>query len=363
VDGVRFPAGLLEQQARAVLVAWGAPEDTAATVAAVMVDADLSGIDSHGVSMLPGYERLRAQGELALDARPTTVRSNDVTALVDAGGGLGHAVAVAAMEQACSKAAEHGVGAVAVRNSHHFGATGYYARLAADNRLIGLVTSTARTVAVVPTRGTAPRLPTNPLAFAAPAGRHGPFVLDMSTSTVAVNKVKVHGYAARPLPEGWVLDGAGRSVRDPAEAMVVLRESDEGGLTPLGGTADLASHKGYGLAVMVQVLAATLCGASFAALRAPGTPADIGHFFLALDPAAFRDPDEFARDMDELIEELRATPPADPALPVLVAGDPEATAREERARDGVPVPEALRTQLREVSERAGVAFLLDRPAA
>jgi len=344
-----------------VLAAWGLPQDAAATAGAVMVDADLAGIDSHGISMLPNYESLRAGGHLLLDARPRTVRQNDVTAVIDAGGGLGHPVGVHAMRVAVDKAAEHGVGVVSVLNSHHFGATGYYACLAAERGLIGLVATSARTTCVTPTRGAAPRLATNPLAFAAPARRNRPFVLDMSTSTVAVNKVKVHGYADRLLPPGWVLDGAGEPIRDPHEAMTVLRNSDEGGLTPLGGTADMSSHKGYGLAVMVQVLAATLCGGSFSALRAPGEPENIGHFFLALDPAAFRDADAFADDMDVLIDTLRSTTPIDPALPVLVAGDPEAASREQRSRDGVPVPEKLHAQLRGVCERAGASFLLVDP--
>lgn len=359
---MRFTAQLLEQQTHTVLTEWGLPSDAADTAAAVIVDADLAGIDSHGISMLPTYEQLRAGGTLALAERPRTVRETETTVVLDAGGGLGHPVAVAAMGMACDRAEAGGVGVACVRNSHHFGATGYYASLAAARGLVGLVTTSARTVCVTPTRGRLPRLATNPLAFAAPARRNRPLVVDMSTSTVAVNKVKVYGYSGRQLPEGWVLDGDGEPVHDPNDAMRLLRASEVGGLTPLGGTPEMSSHKGYGLSLMVQVLSATLCGAAFAALREPGAPEDIGHFFLALSPSAFREPGGFEGDMDTLIDVLRATPPVDPAFPVLVPGDPEALSREQRQRDGVPVPEALHAQLRGVCRRVGVPFLLDAPA-
>jgi LDH2 family malate/lactate/ureidoglycolate dehydrogenase len=361
-DDVTFPVATLEAQIRAVLQAWGFPPDSAGTAAAAMVHADVSGIDSHGISMLPMYEQLRDRGELVPTARATTVRDATVTAVIDAGGGLGHPAAVAAMRLAVEKARAHGVGVVSVRNSQHFGAAGQYAALATEHGLIGLVTTSARTLSVVPTRGALPRLGTHPIAFAAPARRNGPFLLDMSTSTVAVNKIKVYGYHDRPLPAGWVLDGAGTPVQDPEEGMRLVQSPGAGGLTPLGGTGEMSSHKGYGLAVMVQILSATLCGAAFAAAREDGEPIDIGHFFLALDPAAFREDGRFEDDVDDVLDLLRATPPADPERPVLVPGDPEATARDQRLREGIALSDVLVEQLRQICARAGAPFLLDEPS-
>lgn len=359
---MRCAAGTLEAQTLAVLLAWGLPPDCAETAAAAMIHADLTGIDSHGISMLPMYEGLRDRGDLVPTARPTTVRDTTVTAVIDAGGGLGHPAAMAAMHLAADKAQAHGVGVVSVRNSHHFGAAGQYAAVAAERGLIGLVTTSARSVSVVPTRATVSMLPTNPIAFAAPARRNPPFLLDMSTSTVAVNKIKVYGYDERPLPPGWVLDGDGTPVQDPNRALRLVQSPGPGGLTPLGGTAELSSHKGYGLAMMVQILSATLCGAAFAAAGAEGEPVDIGHFFLALDPAAFREDGRFEDDLDDALDLLRATPPADPQRPVLIPGDPEALAREQRLRDGVPLSDVLVDQLREICGRAGTPFLLDGPS-
>ena len=255
------------------------------------------------------------------------------------------------------------MGVVAVRNSHHFGAAGYYAALAPPQGLVGLVTSATRTINVVPTRARKALLGTNPIAFCAPAGRNRAFRLDMATSTTANNKVRVYGLNGRTLPEGWAVDGAGNPVRDPAEASRLIRAGEEGGLTPLGGRAETASHKGYGLAMMAHILGGVLSGASFSPLRArtqrPGDPDNLGHFFMALDPDAFREEGAFEADLDDALDVLRAAPPADPALPVLVPGDPEAASREARLRDGIPMPRSLADQLRAVCEGCGAAYLLE----
>jgi LDH2 family malate/lactate/ureidoglycolate dehydrogenase len=167
-------------------------------------------------------------------------------------------------------------------------------------------------------------------------------VLDISTTTVAANKVKVYDLNGKPVPEGWVVDEAGRPITDAAAAMDIIFNRPGGGLTPLGDGETTGGHKGYGLGMMVQILSATLTGAAFGPVRnrtqRADQPDDIGHFFLAIDPKAYREPDEFRSDLDTLLDELRATPPADPARPVLVAGDPEAEERARRLRDGIPVP-------------------------
>jgi LDH2 family malate/lactate/ureidoglycolate dehydrogenase len=312
--------------------------------------------------MLMDYDESRAKGRLNLKARPRVVRESPVTALVDAEAGLGHPASVLGMEIAIRKAKAAGVGVVAVRNSHHFGAAGHYAAMAAKAGLVGMVTSATRTVGVVPTRAAVPVLGTNPIAFAAPAARHRPFLLDMATSTVAANKVRVYGLQGKPLPAGWVLDGQGTPVTEGNAAWDVIKNQPQGGLTPVGGTPEMASHKGYGLGMMVHILGGVLSGASFSPIRnrtqRPQDPDDIGHFFMALDPDAFREEGEFERDLDDVIDVLHGTTPADPAKPVLVAGDPEAESRERRLREGIPMPDTLLAQLRGVSERAGVDFLL-----
>ncbi len=358
----KVPVARVERQIASILAAWGTEPELVRTTVDAMVYSDLAGIDSHGISMLMMYEEGLRAGRLDVRARPRIVREGPTTALVDAGAGLGHAAGVAGMQLAIEKALAAGVGAVSVFNSHHFGAAGYYAGMAPRRGLIGLVTSTTRTISVIPTRSAIPVLGTNPIAFAAPARRTAPFLLDMATSTVAANKVKVHDLKHEPLPEGWVLDENGAPVTSAATAMDHLFRQGTGGLTPLGGTPEMASHKGYGLGVMVQILSSALSGGSFSPLRARTRPADapddIGHFFLALDPRAFRPGGAFEEDVDAVLDELHRARPVDPALPVLVAGDPEERARRERLADGIPIPEALSRKIRAICDRCAAPFVL-----
>ena len=352
----------IREQIVSLFTAWGMDAQYARTAAEVMVETDLAGVDSHGVSMLMDYESYKNQKRLNVKARPRVVKDGPVTAMIDADAGLGHPASVMAMQLAVGKAKAMGAGIVTVINSHHFGAAGYYAALASKAGMLGMVTSATRTVAVVPTRARVGVLGTNPIAFAAPAKRNAPFLLDMATSSVANNKIKVHDLNGKPIPPGWVLDQGGSPVTDAAEALKRIYETREGGVTPLGGTAEMSSHKGYGLALMVHILGGALSGASFSPIRLKTQkatdPDRLGHFFMAIDPKAFRAEGEFESDLDQVIDVLHATPAIDPAKPVLVPGDPEAASRAKRLKEGIPVPESLRSKIKAICERSGVPFLL-----
>ncbi len=359
---MRVPAERIQSQLAAVFRAWGMSEEHAATIALMMGETDLRGVDSHGISMLPTYDREFRAGRLNMRPVFKTVREGPATALIDADASLGHPVSVHAMNLAVDKCGETGVAVVSVFNSHHFGAAGCYSKIAAERGMIGLVTSGTRGVTMVPTFAAEPVMGTNPIAFAAPARRNPPFQLDMATTTVAAGKIKVHKLNRKPLPPGWVVDGDGKPVTDEADGFGYVFDRHEGGITPLGGTRELGSHKGYGLAVLVHVLGATLSGASFSPIRnrtqRPSDPHNIGHFFLAIDPRAFRADGEFEDDLDQVIDVLHGAKRADPDQPVLVAGDPEMATRAERLEHGVPIPDDLMVQLREVAQRAGVPFVL-----
>jgi len=358
----RILASQIREQLASVLRAWGMSDAHAGTTAEMMLETDLRGVDSHGISMLPTYDREFRAGRLNMRPNFKTVREGPSMALIDADASLGHPVSVHAMNLAVDKCRESAVAVVSVVNSHHFGAAGCYARIAADRGVIGMVTSSTRGVSLVPTFAAEPVMGTNPLAFAAPARRNPPFQLDMATTTVAAGKVKVHKLNHRPLPAGWVVDDKGQPVTDPEQAFSHVFERPEGGITPLGGPREVGGHKGYGLAVMVHILGGALAGASFSPIRnrtqKPSDPHNIGHFFLAIDPRAFRAPGAFEDDLDQVIDVLHAAKRAEPAQPVLVAGDPEMATRAERLRDGVPVPDDLMAQLREVAASAGVPFVL-----
>jgi len=353
---MNVPAAKLSSQLSAIFRAWGMSEPALEACVRLMLGADLRGVDSHGVMMLPLYDELRREGRLNMTPEVKVVRESPVTALVDGDGGLGHYPADVAMKLAIDKARRMGLAAVGVRHSNHFGAAGLYALRAAECGLLGAAMTNVWNLAIVPTRAAEAMFGTNPIAFAAPAGRNPAFCLDMATSTVAIGKLKLAALHGKPLPSGWALDAGGAITTDPKTAL------DARMLTPLGGTAELSSHKGYGLAAMVEILCAMLTGAWFAPTRDRRHPGEahfnIGHFFLAVDPTAFRTNGEFEDDLDDMLDALRAAKPADPAQPVLVHGDPERAQMERRGRDGIPLPEALARQIRGIAAACGAAVLI-----
>ncbi|MGH7070133.1 MAG: Ldh family oxidoreductase, partial [Acetobacteraceae bacterium] len=322
----------------------------------VLLYAGLSGIDSHGISMLTEYDARLGRGWLDLAAAPRIVRESPASVLIDAGGGLGHWPGSLAMSEAIMRAKATGMAASAVRNSTHFGACGYYTKMAAEAGLIGLCTTSASMIRVVPTGGAEPRLGTDPFSFAAPGADGEPFLLDMATTTVAFGKVRNKLTEGEPCPPGWILDAAGRATTDPAEV------AERGGfLTSLGGSKANGSHKGYGLAAMVNILSSCLSGAML--ITDPKRPErtfgpEIGHFCLALDPGLFRDAADFRAEVASFASALRATRPLDAAEPVMIAGDPERAAAERRRRDGIPIAPGLAARLQKIAEAADVPWLL-----
>ena len=354
-----YSVDTVRRQIAACLSAWGMSPDHVEITADAMVDADTCGIDTHGLSLLVTYDTRLREGTVTIDAKIEVVRQTPVSALVDAGGGLGYVPGVTAAKLAIAKAKQAGIAAVAVRNSNHFGAAGYYTRMIATAGLVGFDATNGAGPRAAPTLGTEAKLSTNPLAFAAPTKRHPTFHLDMATTTVAAGKIRVRDNEGIALPIGWANDWSGNPLTD---AHVYGPKGEGGSLSPLGGTPDGASYKGYGLATMVEILSAGLSGASLVTSpnhghRTPGTM-DIGHFFLAIDPTMFRETGGFEETVDQLIDDLHATAPIDPARPVMVAGEPENMLRAERARAGIPVPPGIREKIRDIAARSGAEFLL-----
>jgi LDH2 family malate/lactate/ureidoglycolate dehydrogenase len=354
-SSLRIPAEALRRQIMLVLAAWGMAEDQARITAERMVEADLRGVDSHGIANLPLYDEFRRGGHVNFRANVRVVRETPVTALFDGDGGLGHYPSTLAIDLAIEKCAQAGLALAVVRNSNHYGAAGVYVLRAAEKGFIGLCGTNTYKASIVPTFAAEPMFGTNPLAFAAPAKRNPPFVLDMATSTAAIGKFKLALMHGKSVPEGWAVDEQGRPLTDPARA-IALRL-----ITPLGGTRELGSHKGYGLAAMVEILSAILPGALATPVRVRASPAglfDIGHFFLAIDPGCFREKGAFEADLDAMIDVLHAARRADPGQPVLVAGDPEIAEIEARTRQGIPVPRPLLDAIRAIAEAAPCEFVL-----
>ncbi len=354
-----MPASLAvhRQQIQSILEAWGMQPAKAATTAEIMADADLRAIDSHGLSMLTVYEELWRHKSVTLNAEPEIVRENEVTALVDAHAGLGYVPSTFAMNLAIEKARASGMGAVAVRNSAHHGAMQWYVRMAARQGMIGMCCTTTSNRCAAPTFGKQAKFGTDPWAFAAPTGDDEPFVLDMATTTIAQGRVRNRLNEGTQCPPGWVLDGDAQPATDPKWGCA----NGGGFITTLGGSPDGASHKGYGLAAMVQILAAALSGALISDTpekdRRPGHM-DIGHFFMAINPGMFRDQAEFQQVVRDFCADLRGTTPIDPARSVMVPGDPERIAAAKRMQTGIPVGAGLLAKVKAIAERAQVPFLL-----
>jgi ureidoglycolate dehydrogenase (NAD+) len=341
-SGLTLGADALEQWTCALLAAAGLEEEAAATVADTLVVTSLRGVDSHGVARVPIYVQRLRSGALNTRPRPRVVRSEGAVALVDGDRGPGQIAGLFATDVSIELARAHGAGVVTVRASNHYGAAGIYASRAAEAGLIGVSTTNADPLAV-PFGGARKALGTNPIAFAAPT-RSGVFVLDMATSQVAANKVFNARDEGRAIPEDWAVDETGLPITDPDAFYAVV---------PVGG------YKGYGLALMVEVLSGVLAGAGVthgvgALYDNVEAPQDLGHFHLALDPERTVGRERFGVLLSGLLEELREIPPAPGFEEVLVAGDPEERTERERRRDGIPLPAGLTATLAALSAELGV---------
>jgi LDH2 family malate/lactate/ureidoglycolate dehydrogenase len=352
-----FPPEQLFEFSVGVFRHFGVPEEDARTAAAVLQAADLRGIDSHGVARLHSYFDMLTLGRIEPKANVTVVRESASTATVDGGNGLGLVVGPKANAIAMEKALAAGSGWVTVRNTNHFGIAGYYVLEALKRDLIGwAMTNTTKLVA--PLWGAERMLGTNPIAIAFPGLEEPAIVIDMATTAAAYGKIEIARRAKKPIPTGWAIDRSGASTTDP-NAMI-----DGGAMLPLGSDRDRGGHKGYGLAVMVDVLSAVLSGANWGPFVPPfalrqeiptrSVGKGIGHFFGALRIDAFIDTDEFKRQIDEYVRTLRKTRPAPGTSGPLVPGDPEREAEAIRRREGIPVVVPVLEELRDISRRTGI---------
>ena len=352
-----FPWPRLHEFCAGVFGHLGVPEAEARLAADVLSAADRRGIDSHGVARLRTYYDLLSIGKINPRPRPRVVRETASTATVDGDNGLGLVVGPWANDIAIEKAGRAGTGWVAAFNTNHYGIAGYYVLRALERDMIGWsMTNSSRGVA--PLGGAERMLGTNPIAIGFPGGAEPPIVIDMSTCAVPLGKIEIAVRKGEPIPLGWAVDRDGNPTTDP-RAMI-----EGGALLPLGSDREHSGHKGYALALAVDVLSAVLSGANWGpfappfALRQPDPARSvgkgIGHFFGAMRVDAFRDVDEFKAQVDDLTRTLRATRPSPGTPGVLIPGDPERAAEKERDVHGVPLLRPVLEDLRDISRLTGV---------
>ncbi|MFD3446294.1 Ldh family oxidoreductase [Microbacteriaceae bacterium 4G12] len=342
-EDARLDRGVLEKWVTHLVEAWGYGGDEAAYLAATLVDANLRGVDSHGVIRLPAYER-RINERLVDPAAAPIVTVEGSVVRVDANGAAGQIATRAAVEAALRVSRETGVATAAVHGSTHFGAAGFYARWLAEQGAVALVVSNSEPI-VVPHGGREALLGTNPIAFAAPT-RGKPISLDMATSTSAMGRVLVAQAARKPIPPTWGVDADGEPTTD-ANAVTAL--------LPAGGP------KGYGLGFLVEILGGVLTGAAVAhdlgnMYNDFSKPQNVGHWLLVLDIEHFLPLAEFTDRIQGLVDLAHASAPASGFSSVLVPGEPEDRSAEQRERDGIPLPPATVVELSELGERHGLPF-------
>ncbi|WP_425351317.1 Ldh family oxidoreductase [Kumtagia ephedrae] len=325
-----IPADRLRDSLASALAASGAcPTSVEAAVRALM-HASRLGVDSHGARLVMHYDRVLRSGRVNGQPQIRVKHTGTSTAVVDGDDGLGHHVAYAAMTEAIAIARETGVGAVGAIRSSHYGAAGAYALAAAEAGMIGFATTNADSV-VAPFDGAKSFHGTNPLAFAAPSGDEKPWLLDMATSSIPMNRVLLYRTLGTTLPEGVAAAAGGTVTRDAAAAEMLL---------PLGGSD--FGFKGAALAGVATVLSAVLQGTALDHDMIPmiggdmSSPRNMGHFFLAIDPARFGGREVFAAGMAAYLAALRAVPGRDGAE-ILAPGDREWRVEAERLRDGIPI--------------------------
>ena len=340
----------------------GVPEEEAKICAAVLIESDKRGIDSHGVGRFkPIYIDRINDGIQFVNTEFEVVREGKTTAVVDGHDGMGHVIGVKCMQMAIDKAKEYGMGMVVTRNSTHYGIAGYYGIMAAEAGMIGITGTNARP-SIAPTFGVENMLGTNPLTFGFPTDEEFPFVLDCATSITQRGKIEHYARIGKQMPEGWVIGNDGSPVTDPQVALKGFG-TGECALAPLGGIGEeLAGYKGYGYATVVEVLSAALQAGTF--LKALGgvdktgnkRPYHLGHFFIAIDIDAFIDVDEFKKTAGDILRDLRASKKAQGQDRIYTAGEKEYLAYLERCKTGVPLNAQVRKSLTDVRDQLHIDY-------
>ncbi|MFW9941317.1 MAG: Ldh family oxidoreductase [Candidatus Thorarchaeota archaeon] len=349
---------LLENFMRDVFIGLGVPEDDANIIAEVLITSDLRGIGSHGVQRCKMYyDRIRA-GIYEVNTKIDIIKEGPTTALLDGNCGMGHVIAHKAMTMAIKKAKEYGLGAVAVRNSTHFGIAGFYSLMALKEGMIGLSVTNARP-SIPPTFGVEPMLGTNPLTFGAPTDEEFPFLIDAATSIIQRGKVEMYDRIKKPLPENTVIDEKGEVLTDATKILAKMLER-KAALLPVGGKGeDTAGYKGYGYATIVELLSAALQEGIYLrdtlGIEENGQKRlKVGHFFLVINPESFIGIDSFKKTAGNIMRDLRNSPKEPGQERIYTAGEKEFYAEKINREKGIPLNKSLQNDLKIMQKELGL---------
>jgi LDH2 family malate/lactate/ureidoglycolate dehydrogenase len=359
-QSIKVPVKTLVDFIQSATTAMGASEADARTIADVIITSDLWGIRSHGIAHLKMYYDRIKNGLQLPTTNISVVKETSTTAVLDGGNGMGMVVGNHAMKMAIEKASKNGLGAVAVRNSSHFGVAGYYPLLAANEGMVGFCVTNAHP-STAPTFGTKPMLGTNPIAVAAPTDEDFPYMFDAATSIVPRGKIEVYARANKPLPEGWVINKDGVSATDTSN---MIEEMNLGNvaLLPLGGLGDLiGGHKGYGLATLVEIFSAAFQDGTYlwglTDTDEEGNPQflRIGHFFMAINVEHFIPLPVFKKISGNIMRELRSSPVSPDQTRIYTAGEKEYLNTQKVMAEGVEIPPAVQKNLLSLQAELGLS--------
>jgi LDH2 family malate/lactate/ureidoglycolate dehydrogenase len=336
----------LEEFTASVMRALGLPLEDAATVAALMVDADMQGSDGHGVIRLAPYAKRILAGGINLNPDIKVIQERTAMALVDGDNGMGHLVMKKATELSIHKARTAGIAWVGSRLSNHAGPASLYARMALQHDMIGLYFAVGNANHLPPWGGLDMLLSTNPIAAAIPTLNEAPVVLDMATTVAAYGKVKAKAQRGEMMPEGWMIDRQGKPLLDPTK-------SEEGFLLPIGG------YKGYGLSLIVGILAGTLNGAAMGSQvidfnKDFSTTTNTGQAIAIMDPSAFGDVTEFKQNVDTLVRELRGSERMPGVDRIWLPGEQSHEKRLSNEAQGILLAPSLMKQLNDLAAQLNI---------
>lgn len=337
--------GQLIEFASSIFKSAGVPDADAVIVARALVDADLEGNSTHGVSRLPVYIKRIKAGLVSCLPEIAIEKEGPAYVVIDGGNGLGQVVATRAMDEAIRLAEQSGVGIAAVKSSNHLGVASYYCKMATRKNMIGLAFTNAP-AAITPWGSKEAYFGTNPIALAAPTGGGYPVVVDLSTSVIARGKIVLAAQKGEKIPSHWAYDKDGVSTENPVEALA-------GSILPMAGP------KGYALAMAVEILTGILTGAAYGRqvgdmYGAWNEPANIGHFMIALNVSSFIPLDSFTSRLDAMVEEIKALKAADGFSEILIPGERRARSSKERALKGIPFSNKIVEELTVLGNENGV---------
>ncbi|MBF9014110.1 MULTISPECIES: Ldh family oxidoreductase [unclassified Oceanispirochaeta] len=358
MESYRFKKEDLISFCQKVFIVHGVSADDAHDCAEVLVAADARNIPSHGIARLKRYLSGIQEGSMDIHAQAEVIRDSPVSLLLDAEGALGVPVSKRAMNHVLDKAEKSGMAFACVRNSNHYGIAGYYAMMALERDMIGI--SMTNTAALgVPTFGRQVMFGTNPMAFAAPADKEKSFVLDMSTTVVTRGKIEVYDRESKDLVSGWAVDKHGKSVRQAGPLLDDMFHRKGGGIVPLGGDSEISGgHKGFGLAMMVDIMTGVLSGSAWGPdiCDSQDSSARVSHCFGAMKIDLFMDSLQFRKNMDMMLQDIRNMEAAEGQDRVYFAGLKEFEAEADSLKLGVAVPAAVCESLRSIADEFSISF-------